>query len=160
MALSLSLRAKRSNPEPPPQRFVMLREGGASSTPRPIVSINGVSGILDRPPSRTMTLDLQRVARMSPAISGDKPKPGCRFRLRSSSYRRTSRASGLCLLEPRLHRKRYPKRPKSLDLGKQVGYLESPDPSCPAKAGHPVRRRLSVQSQLSLEYWIVRLRGR
>jgi hypothetical protein len=36
----------------------MLREGGASSTPRPIVSINGVSGILDRPPSRTMTLNI------------------------------------------------------------------------------------------------------
>src|SRR4029077_17040739 len=36
----------------------MPREGGASSTPRPVVSINGVSGILDRPPSRTMTLNI------------------------------------------------------------------------------------------------------
>ncbi|OSI63829.1 hypothetical protein BSZ22_29800 [Bradyrhizobium canariense] len=28
--------------------------------------------------------------------------------------------------------------------------------SCPAKAGHPVRRGASVQAQRSLEYWIVR----
>jgi len=36
---------------------VMPREGGASSTPRPLDSIIGVSGILDRPPSRTMTME-------------------------------------------------------------------------------------------------------
>jgi len=36
---------------------VMPREGGASSTPRLIVSIIGVSGILDRPPSRAMTAE-------------------------------------------------------------------------------------------------------
>jgi len=34
---------------------VMPREGGASSTLRLVGSIIGVSGILDRPPSRTMT---------------------------------------------------------------------------------------------------------
>jgi len=34
----------------------MPREGGASSTPRPIGSITTASGILDRPPSRTMTV--------------------------------------------------------------------------------------------------------
>ncbi|RXH23798.1 hypothetical protein XH99_30540 [Bradyrhizobium nanningense] len=32
--------------------------------------------------------------------------------------------------------------------------------SFPAKAGNPVRRDFSVQSQLPLEYWIARLRGR
>ena len=37
--------------------FVMPREGGASSTPRLLGSITGVSGILDRPPSRTMTTE-------------------------------------------------------------------------------------------------------
>jgi hypothetical protein len=35
----------------------MPREGGASSTPRLIGSITDVSGILDRPPSRTMTTE-------------------------------------------------------------------------------------------------------
>ena len=35
-----------------------------------------------------------------------------------------------------------------------------PSLSCPAKAGHPVRRGYSVRSRLSLEYWIARLRGR
>ena len=35
----------------------MLREGGASSTPRPLDSITAASGILDRPPSRTMTTE-------------------------------------------------------------------------------------------------------
>jgi hypothetical protein len=34
----------------------MPREGGASSTPRPIVSIIDVSGILDHPPARVMTI--------------------------------------------------------------------------------------------------------
>ncbi len=37
----------------------MPREGGASSTPRPIVSIIDVSGILDRPPSRAMTAEYE-----------------------------------------------------------------------------------------------------
>ena len=37
------------------RRTVMPREGGASSTPRRVGSIMNVSGILDRPPSRTMT---------------------------------------------------------------------------------------------------------
>ena len=36
---------------------VVPREGGVSSTPRPIVSITAASGILDRPPSRTMTVE-------------------------------------------------------------------------------------------------------
>jgi hypothetical protein len=42
----------------PPTTFtaVVLREGGGPSTPRPIGSIAGVSGIPDRPPSRTMTV--------------------------------------------------------------------------------------------------------
>ena len=31
--------------------------------------------------------------------------------------------------------------------------------SCPANAGHPVRRGFSIQSLLSLEYWITRFRG-
>jgi hypothetical protein len=31
-----------------------------------------------------------------------------------------------------------------------------PLPSCPAKAGHPVRRGFSAESLTSLEYWIVR----
>ena len=35
----------------------------------------------------------------------------------------------------------------------------APQPSCPAKAGHPVRCGLSVQSRMSLEYWITRMRG-
>jgi hypothetical protein len=34
---------------------VMLRESGASSTPRPRDSVAGVAGILDRPFSRAMT---------------------------------------------------------------------------------------------------------
>jgi len=34
---------------------VMPREGGASSTPRPLDLRTAASGILDRPPSRTMT---------------------------------------------------------------------------------------------------------
>jgi hypothetical protein len=38
-----------------PSTTVILREGGVSSTPRPLDSIAGVSGILDRPPSRAMT---------------------------------------------------------------------------------------------------------
>jgi hypothetical protein len=37
----------------------MPREGGASSMPRPIVSIIDVSGILDRPPSRAMTAEYE-----------------------------------------------------------------------------------------------------
>src|SRR5438270_2609303 len=37
--------------------IVIPREGGVSSTPRPIGSITDVSGILDRPPSRTMTTE-------------------------------------------------------------------------------------------------------
>jgi len=41
---------ERSQPVP-----VIPREGGGSSTPRPFDSIMGVSGILDRPPSRAMT---------------------------------------------------------------------------------------------------------
>ena len=36
---------------------VVPREGGGSSTPRLLGSIIGVSGILDRPPSRTMTVE-------------------------------------------------------------------------------------------------------
>jgi hypothetical protein len=32
-------------------------------------------------------------------------------------------------------------------------------PSCSAKAAHPVRRGLSIQSLMPLEYWIVRIRG-
>jgi hypothetical protein len=36
-------------------RVVIPRACGVSSTPRPLVSIINVSGILDRPPSRTMT---------------------------------------------------------------------------------------------------------
>jgi len=41
------------------------------------------------------------------------------------------------------------------------GKAESCPPlSCPAQAGHPVRRGSSAQSLLSLEYWIARLRGR
>src|SRR2546425_786813 len=60
---------------------------------------------------------------MSAAMSADRPKARMSLPLRSLSYRRTSRASGLCWLEPRLDRKRYPKRPESLDLGKQVGYF-------------------------------------
>jgi hypothetical protein len=35
----------------------MTGSGGASSTPRPIVSIIGVSGILDHPPARVMTTE-------------------------------------------------------------------------------------------------------
>jgi hypothetical protein len=31
--------------------------------------------------------------------------------------------------------------------------------SSPAKAGDPVRRGLSAQSQTSLEYWVTRFRG-
>jgi hypothetical protein len=31
--------------------------------------------------------------------------------------------------------------------------------SYPAKAGYPVRRGLSTQSLMSMEYWITRLRG-
>jgi hypothetical protein len=40
----------------------------------------------------------------------------------------------------------------------QAGLLKRPGPvsSCPAKAGHPVRRGFSIQSLRSLEYWIVR----
>jgi hypothetical protein len=36
--------------------LVIPREGGVSSTPRPIDFIISVSGILDRPPSRAMTV--------------------------------------------------------------------------------------------------------
>ena len=36
---------------------------------------------------------------------------------------------------------------------------DRPNPSCPAKAGHPVRRGLSVLSLTSLEYGVTRLRG-
>jgi len=32
--------------------------------------------------------------------------------------------------------------------------------SCPAKAGHPVRRDLSIQKLIPLEYWVTRLRAR
>src|SRR5438445_4113419 len=38
---------------------VMPREGGTSSTPRLIDSITEASGILDRPPSRTMTTEYE-----------------------------------------------------------------------------------------------------
>ncbi len=33
------------------------------------------------------------------------------------------------------------------------------NPSCPAKAGYPVRASFSIQSPASLEYWITRFRG-
>jgi hypothetical protein len=39
-----------------PHEVVIPREGGVSSTLRPIDFITDVSGILDRPPSRTMTV--------------------------------------------------------------------------------------------------------
>jgi hypothetical protein len=45
---------------PPPGRAnarPMTGSGGVSSTPRPLDSITAVSGILDRPPSRTMTAE-------------------------------------------------------------------------------------------------------
>jgi hypothetical protein len=64
--LSTSLRAQRGNPRLRTPRYGLLRfarndEGTSyprrrvSSTLRPIVSITAASGILDRPPSRTMT---------------------------------------------------------------------------------------------------------
>src|SRR3954451_19293148 len=37
--------------------------------------------------------------------------------------------------------------------------VQNPPLSCPAKAGHPVRRGLSVLASLPLEYWITRFRG-
>src|SRR4051812_7832165 len=64
---------------PPP--FVMPREGGASSTPRPVDSITGVSGILDRPPSRAMTsesIPATRCARVVLEFSSPKKFRGCR----------------------------------------------------------------------------------
>src|SRR5258708_17177956 len=39
-----------------PQRAVILRASGVSSTPWPLDSIISVAGILDRPPSRAMTV--------------------------------------------------------------------------------------------------------
>jgi hypothetical protein len=37
--------------------------------------------------------------------------------------------------------------------------LRHTQPSCPAHAGHPVRRGFSIPSLTSLEYWITRMRG-
>jgi hypothetical protein len=45
------------------RKTVMPRAGGASSTLRPIDSITSVSGILDRPPSRTMTPNMRSRSR-------------------------------------------------------------------------------------------------
>jgi hypothetical protein len=44
---------------------VILRDSGVSSTPRLLDSIAGVSGILDHPLSRVMTLGMWRVRRDS-----------------------------------------------------------------------------------------------
>jgi hypothetical protein len=58
----------------------------------------------------------QLVARMSTAISG----AVC------ERSRMSLRSSGLCLLEPRLHRKRDPKRPEAFDVGKPLcGFARS-----------------------------------
>jgi hypothetical protein len=74
-------------------KTVMPREGGASSTPRPIVSITTVSGILDRPPSRTMTTEYdcafpRRVSpgscdNVSPKIERAQGMPGAGWHPRS-----------------------------------------------------------------------------
>jgi hypothetical protein len=46
------------------------------------------------------------------------------------------------------------------DTGSDPDLSRHAKPSCPAQAGHPVRRGLSIQSLLSLEYWIARSRLR
>jgi hypothetical protein len=63
----------------------MPREGGASSTPRLLGSITAASGILDRPPSRTMTIECAFAfsRRVSPEVC-HRPYP-----------RRESRAQGM-----------------------------------------------------------------
>jgi hypothetical protein len=72
---------------------VMPREGGASSTLRPIDSITGVSGILDRPPSRTMTVECDV------AISRRIPPEVCIFF--SPSLKTEGAGKTGCLLHPR-----------------------------------------------------------
>ena len=52
------LRCARNERETASQRTAVIpREGGGSSTPRPIDSIINASGILDHPPSRVMTTE-------------------------------------------------------------------------------------------------------
>jgi hypothetical protein len=70
-----------------PHPTVIPRAGGVSSTPRPIGSIAGVSGILDRPPSRTMTANTPSPSRgaFRPGFANRSLKQGrreCRVRSR------------------------------------------------------------------------------
>src|SRR4051794_14855659 len=71
---------------------IIPREGGVSSTPRLFGSITAVSGILDRPPSRVMTVECEAAIsrRISPEV--------CIFvcPLRSEGAGKTG-----CLLHPR-----------------------------------------------------------
>jgi hypothetical protein len=53
----------------------MPREGGASSTPRRFGSITGVSGILDHPPSRVMTTEIDfQTAKPSSRANGSRER--------------------------------------------------------------------------------------
>ena len=60
----------RSRRGPSLRKLVIPREGGGSSTPRLLGSITAVSGILDRPPSRTMTVEYEAAIsrRWSPEV--------------------------------------------------------------------------------------------
>ncbi len=94
-----------------PSVLVILREGGGSSTPRPLGLITAVSGILDHPPARVMTIVAVRnhafaiSRRVSPEVCPSTSRPlkfegagkaGCalhpRSRVQSSGRRRRTRA--------------------------------------------------------------------
>src|SRR5438034_4177796 len=81
----------------------MPREGGASSTPRLVGSITGASGILDRPPSRTMTTEYAFafsrrrspevwLENFPPSLSEGAGKTGCTLHPRSRVQLRTENA--------------------------------------------------------------------
>jgi hypothetical protein len=62
-----------------PQHVVVPREGGASSTPQPFDLSTDASGILDRPPSRTMTAEgVVRVFKQQRAKRLKSPRPALR----------------------------------------------------------------------------------
>ena len=78
----------------------MPREGGASSTPRPIDSILAVSGILDHPPSRVMTTERVMMTEYGFAISRRIPPELCIFFCPPRKLRAQGRPGACCTHGP------------------------------------------------------------
>jgi hypothetical protein len=86
-------------------KTVVPREGGGSSTPRLLGSIISVSGILDRPPSRTMTTE--RVKRSFAISRHDAPEVCQKFPCPLDSQRAQGMPDARCTrgLMRNVHRK-------------------------------------------------------